>query len=115
MSEKSEYKIVPFKPEQVESMTARFPAALCQIPGPPTRQHTFDFASHGNVRMIASLEQFGTKKWIHLSFGVPSWNKVIHSDRELQEAALTLVVHFVGFKNPDTLQTNKAFHLFYPV
>lgn len=107
------YVAVPFEPEPIESMLVRFPAALRQIPVPPTRQFVFDFDS--NIRMIASLERMeGVAVYIHLSFGVPPWNKTIHSDSDLQRIARELAVKFVGLKEPDEkMQTVKAYHLFY--
>ena len=112
------YEIMPFAPEPLDSMKGRFAAALCQIPNPPTRQHTFDFDI--NVRMIASVEYaprpnpFDHERFIHLSFGIPPWNKLIRTPAIMQRVAREMSVIFVGLKEPvETMQTNKAFHLFY--
>ena len=94
-------------------MLVRFPAAMREIPVPPTRPFIFDFDC--TVRMIASLETVpGVGVYIHLSFGVPPWNRTIGSDSELQRFAHQMAVHFVGLREIyDSVQTRKAFHLFY--
>ena len=107
------YELVPFEPEPLESMLKRFPAALCQIPTPPTRQFTFDFEC--NARMIASLETgpYGAH-YIHLSFGKPPWNTTISNLCELQAFAHETAFEFVGLRLIwQGVQTAKAYHLFY--
>ena len=107
------YQLLPFAPEPEEALRQRFNAALCQIPSPPTRKHVFDFES--KVRMIASMEsdpELGM--FIHLSFGLAPKCALVGSDIELQRLAYVYAATFVGFREPlDSLQTEKAFHLFY--
>lgn len=124
------YDLVPFMPEPVEKLVARFPQALetmNDLRGPLTppgmnRACVFDFDI--GVRLIASRDTDGNMVFTHLSFGVCPGSRIgqeiaedpnaSRGDAKLQAIARDLAKLFVGAKEPAlTLQTDRAFHLFY--
>ena len=112
------YDLIPFEPEPMEKLLARFPKALKALPLPPPREHVFDFEQQ--VRMIVSLDLIPAQKgvlacYLHLSFGLPPWVKWAYRDPEdFRESIRKLATEFVGTPEPaKAVFTDKAYHLFY--
>ena len=110
---------LPWEPESLESIKARFAAALTpdvefikvirgEQPYPGTqRQHVFDFES--GIRLIASTD-LGTGNshhLVHLSFGVsPDADSALREVDALKSMALSIARDLLGDKAPvETMNT----------